>query len=168
MRRVLVIGSGGAGKSVLARRMGERLGLEVIHLDVHYWRPGWAEPPEDAWRDRVRELIARDAWVMDGNFGGTLEMRVERADTVVLLDLPRLLCAWRVLSRWRRWRGRSRPDLAPGCPEGFDLPFLRWVWRYPKDSRPNVLAVLDRHRDGRRVEILRSRRAVDRFVRELQ
>lgn len=71
MRRVLVIGCGGAGKSTLARQLGEATGLPVIHLDAHYWRPGWVETPKETWRAAVDELIAADAWIMDGNYSGT-------------------------------------------------------------------------------------------------
>jgi adenylate kinase family enzyme len=70
MRRVLVIGSGGAGKSTFSVALGKRLELPVIHLDAHFWRPGWVETPKPEWRERVAQLAARDAWVMDGNYGG--------------------------------------------------------------------------------------------------
>lgn len=164
MRRVLVIGSGGAGKSTLAVRLGERLGLPVIHLDALYWRPGWVPTPPDEWDRRVAALGAGDAWVMDGNYGRTLDARLAACDAVVFLDLPRLLCAWRVVRRALRSYGRSRPDMAPGCPERFSLEFLRWVWDYPRSRRPDVLrklAALDR---GQRVVVLRSAAAVERFA----
>ncbi len=70
MRRILLVGPGGAGKSTLARRLSERLGLSLVHLDALYWRPGWVEPPKDVWRRMVEELLRDEAWVMDGNFGG--------------------------------------------------------------------------------------------------
>ena len=99
MKRVLVIGPGGAGKSTLAQRLGEILSLEGIHLDKFYWRAGWIEPPKEDWLATIEQLLARDAWVMDGNYSGTLERRLEAADTVVFLDLPRTTCVWRVIKR---------------------------------------------------------------------
>ena len=84
--RILVLGPCGAGKSTLAAALGERLGLPVIHLDKEYWRAGWVEPPQAEWLGKVEELIARPRWVMDGNYGGTLARRLERADCVVTLD----------------------------------------------------------------------------------
>lgn len=164
MKKVLVIGSGGAGKSTLSRQLGELLGLEVIHLDVHHWRPGWTEPSKEEWRRTVAELAARAAWVMDGNFGGTLELRLGACDTVVFLDLPRTLCVWRVLKRIVTYRKGRRPDMAEGCDECFDLKFLRWVWDYPRETRPKVLELLGRHAEGRRIFRLRSRREVRRFL----
>jgi len=167
MRRVLVIGPGGAGKSTLARRLGERLGLEVIHLDRFYWGAGWAEPPKEEWARRVEELLGREAWVMDGNYSGTLGRRLEACDSVVFLDLPRASCVWRVLKRLVTSRWRGRPDMAEGCPERFSLAFLKWVWNYRSRSRPKVLALLDEGCAGKRVVVLRSRAEVERFLAEL-
>ncbi|MEM6646980.1 MAG: hypothetical protein AAF730_12090 [Bacteroidota bacterium] len=86
MRRVIIIGSGGSGKSTLAKRLGEQLSLPVIHLDAHYWNPGWVETPPDAWAAKVDTLIKGEAWVMDGNYGGTMDARIARADTVIFLS----------------------------------------------------------------------------------
>ena len=162
MRRVLVIGSGGAGKSTLAARIGERTGLPVVHLDALYWRPGWEPTPPGEWAARVAALCARDAWVMDGNYGGTLDARLAACDTVIFLDLPRAVCLARVVRRWLRYRGRSRPDMAPGCDERLSAEFLRWVWEYPRRRRPGVLQRLAA--SGRDVVVLRSARDADRFV----
>ena len=82
LRRVLVIGPGGAGKSTFAARLAQRTGLPLIHLDQHYWRAGWVEPSNDEWLAKVDELVASERWIMDGNFGGTMERRLAalRAD----------------------------------------------------------------------------------------
>src|SRR5947209_9630130 len=127
MRRVLVIGSGGAGKSTFARRLGKLLDLQVIHLDVNYWKPGWVETPKDEWRRKVEELAKGDAWIIDGNYSGTLDMRLAACDTVVFLDLPRTVCIRRVLKRVLTYRDGTRPDMAEGCTEKFDFEFLRWI-----------------------------------------
>lgn len=165
MRRVLVIGSGGAGKSHFARRLGERLGLPVIHLDRLYWRAGWVETPKDEWRRKVEALVRGEAWVMDGNYSGTLEVRLAACDAVVFLDLPRAVCLWRVLRRVLTYREGSRPDMAEGCPEKIDLEFIRWVWGYPARNRPKILALLESEAAaGRRVFRLRSRAEVERFL----
>src|SRR6201995_1710403 len=115
MRRVLVIGSGGAGKSTFARRLGARLGLPGKHLDASYWKPGWVETPKEEWRRSVERLVEGDSWVIDGNYSGTLEVRLAACDTVVFLDLPRRVCIWRVLKRVLTYRDGSRPDMAEGC-----------------------------------------------------
>lgn len=167
VKRILVIGSSGSGKSTLARRLGARLGLEVVHLDAHYWSAGWVETSREEWPVKIDGLLRGEAWVMDGNYSATLERRLPASDTVVFLDLPRMLCLWRVLKRAFVYRGRTRPDLAPGCPERRNLELLNFVWNYPTRSRPKVLRLLAAHADGRRIIRLRSRAEVERFLAAL-
>jgi adenylate kinase family enzyme len=164
MRRVLVIGSGGAGKSVVSTRLGEVLGLPVIHLDQLYWKSGWIETEKAQWAEIVRETIAREAWILDGNYSGTLAERLEACDTVVFLDLPRVVCLWRVLVRTVRHYGAARPDMPDGCPERFTIPFFVWIWTYPSRSRRKVLSLLATSRDTKNVIHLRTRREVASFL----
>lgn len=92
MQRVLVIGSGGSGKSTVAKEIARRLRLPLVHLDALYWQPGWRATQKSAWERVVHELIVAPSWVMDGNYGGTLDVRLARCDTVVFLDVPRVVC----------------------------------------------------------------------------
>jgi adenylate kinase family enzyme len=167
MRRVLVIGSGGAGKTTLAVRIAARTGLPLIHLDSLYWRPGWIPTPTDEWERTIAELVQRPLWIMDGNYGGTLEPRLAAADCVVFLDVPRLRCLWRLLKRRVRHAGRSRPSVAPGCPERLTAEFLRWVWTYPTRRRPGILARLDELRGDKAIAILRKPADVEHFANGL-
>ena len=165
MKKVMVIGSGGAGKSVLSRRLAELTGLPVIHLDREYWGPGWQPmQPEERWEARVRELVSGERWILDGNFGGTMHIRLAAADTVVFLDLPRPVCLWNVIRRWATYRNASRPDMTPGNREKLDLKFLRWIWDYPRTRRPGILRQLAELPPTTSVVHLRSRRAIDSFV----
>ncbi|EIV91288.1 adenylate kinase [Frankia sp. QA3] len=160
VQRVLVVGSGGAGKSTLARELARQTGLPAVHLDRYFWRPGWVATPVEEWRAVVAGLVANPAWVMDGNYAGTLDLRIPAAELIVFLDLPRRITIARVLRRWARWRGRNRPDAAPGCPEKLDLAFLRWLWNYPRDSRARLLRALDAHGAAARVVRLCTAREV--------
>jgi adenylate kinase family enzyme len=168
VKRILIIGSGGAGKSTFARQLGEILALPVIHLDQLYWKAGWEKPTKEAWAATVDELVARPEWIMDGNFGGTLPQRLKRADAVILLDIPRWICLWRVLKRFVKYRGRHRPDMTPGCHERFDWEFIRWIWNYPRKSKPAKLALLSATSPDQRVVILLSTREARRFLEETQ
>lgn len=156
MERVLVIGCGGSGKTRLARTLAERLELPLVHLDREYWHPGWIEPAREDWEARVRELCAGERWIMDGNYGGTLRLRLGRADTVIFLDLATATCLRGILHRYLRWRGKVRPDLPQGCTESIDLQFVRYVLRYRRTRRPRLLDQLSSF-DGT-IVTLRSRR----------
>ena len=163
MERVAIVGSGGAGKTTLARALAAATGLPAVHLDEHQWKPGWVSTPGDEWRELQERLFAGPRWIADGNYGGTLDLRLSRADTVIVLALPRWQCLAGALRRKARNWGRSVQ--AEGCPERIELGFLRWIWRYPTDGRLKVDAALARHPHLDVVE-LTSRRAVRRFLRQ--
>jgi adenylate kinase family enzyme len=167
VKRVAVIGSGGAGKSTFARALGERTGLPVIHLDGLFWGPNWAPMPKPDWIELERELIAGDRWIMDGNYGSTQDLRLPRADTVIFLDIPRLVCVWSVTRRWALHRKRARPDM-PQNNDKLELEFLRWIWTYPTEKRPEVLARLAALPPTTRVVRLRSRGAMREFLDAVQ
>jgi adenylate kinase family enzyme len=164
MKKVLVIGSGGAGKSTVARRLGEALRVEVVHLDALYWHAGWVETPKDVWRERVARLLEGDSWILDGNYSGTLDLRLEACDTVIFLDLPRTLCLWRILKRLVAYRAGGRPDMAAGCREKLNPEFLRWVWGYPRRTRPKVLKLLRDHAGGKTVFHLRTQSEIENLL----
>jgi adenylate kinase family enzyme len=130
MCRVMVVGCAGAGKTTFARRLAEKLELPAIHLDFHFWQPGWLPPDRQAWREQVVALAARPEWVMDGNYSNTYDIRMPRADSLVWLDYPRVVCMRRVLMRTIEGYGRTRRDLPDNCPERLDLAFLRYVWEF--------------------------------------
>jgi len=164
VKRVVVIGSGGAGKTTFAKRLGNAAGLPVIHLDSVFWKPNWQRTPENEWKKTITELVSRESWIMDGNFGGTRPERIKAADTVIFLDMPRSTCIFRVIKRYLTYRGGNRPDMAQGCSEQIDLKFLLWIWSFPKHSRPRIAAEMKPYPEKRFV-ILRTGREADDFIR---
>jgi len=164
MQRILVIGSGGAGKSTFAMRMAACTGLPLVHLDVIYWRAGWVEPAKDEWATRIEQLVTAERWIMDGNFGGTLERRLAACDAVIFLDLSRWLCLWRVIRRRVRYRDQARPAMAAGCHERLSWRFIGWILGYPEQRRPMILQRLAAVRPEQRVFVLRTPRAVENFL----
>ncbi|WP_158879511.1 DNA topology modulation protein FlaR [Amycolatopsis anabasis] len=159
MRRIAVIGCGGAGKSTFSRRLGEILGLPVTHLDRLFWRPGWVPTERAEWRRIQRGLVAADRWILDGNYGGTMDIRLAAADTVILLDFPRRTCLRRALRRTIRGG-----EQAPGCPERFDPEFLRWIWTWPHAGRRRMFAHLAEHGGGTRQILLSSPREAAAYL----
>ena len=149
MERVVILGRGGAGKSVLARGLGSAVGLPVVELDKEFWNDRLEPLPVGEWRRRQAALAARPAWVMDGDLGpdDDVEPRLRRADTVVVLDLPLWRCAWRA---WRR--GPERRD------------FWAWTVRWRRASRPGLRRSIARHAPGAEVVTLRRPRAVGRWL----
>lgn len=139
-RRWLIVGSGGAGKSTFARKLASALDLPVIHLDREYWGPSWTATPRDEWRQRVDTLAGGETWVMDGNYGGTFQRRLEHADVVVVMDTPAWTCVYRVVKR--RWFDRERVDLPDDCEDQINAEFLWWIVTYPWRSRPRIDAAL--------------------------
>ena len=164
MQRVLVIGIPGAGKSTFSRRLAERTGLPLIHLDREFWQPGWRVTPREQWRTKVAALVAREAWVMDGNYGASLDLRLPRADAVAWFDYPRRVAMRRVTWRVATTYGRVREDLAPGCPEKVDWEFLRYVWNFPGKERSQVVAMLAEHGRHLQPAVFRRDRDAARFL----
>ncbi len=142
MQRVLVIGSPGAGKSTLSHQLAGRTGLPLFHLDRMHWLPGWVERDRDEGRAELAGVLAQERWIIDGNYGSVLPMRLERADTVVWLDYPTWLCLGRALKRWWQYRGVARPDMTEGCPERLNLEFLHYIAAFRSSWRARNAAAL--------------------------
>ena len=162
MRRIAIVGCAGAGKTTFARDLGTRLDLPVTHLDRLFWQPGWVETGEEEWQEIQRGLVTADAWILDGNYIKTANIRFPRSDTVIFLDFPRWLCLSRVIRR--TITSRRRDTQAPGCPDKVDLEFLRWIWRFRTDTRPRVLAAMTEHGTNAHHVVLTSPREVRTFL----
>ncbi|WP_214699923.1 MULTISPECIES: DNA topology modulation protein [unclassified Exiguobacterium] len=167
MKRIMIIGSGGAGKSTLARQLGERLQLDVYHLDALMWRPGWVMASREERISIQQQLVKKDEWIIDGNFGNTLDLRLQAADTVILIDLPRIVCIYRVFKRVVRYHGTTRPDMGASCEEKLDFAFLKWVWNFPNIQRLQLLQQIEQHPTKLNLIHLKSSRAVRTFYNSL-
>lgn len=168
MNKIMIIGSGGAGKSTLARKLGEKLNIEVFHLDSLLWRPNWEMVSREEQREIQNDLIKKEQWIIDGNYGGTMDVRLEAADTIIFMDFPRVICLYRAVKRYFQYRGKSRPDMVEGNDERLDWNFLKWIWNYPRDKRPGILKTLEWLALQKQVVILHSPKEADLFLSELQ
>ena len=166
MERIMIIGCGGAGKSTLARQLGEITGLPVVHLDKLFWRPGWVSLTRVEFDVVHREAIAKEQWIIDGNFDRTIPERLARCDTVIYLDFSRFACVMGVAKRILTTYGKVRVDMGEGCPERFDLDFLKWVWNFNKNKREKNYRLLNES-EGIETIVLKNRRAVKKFLKQI-
>ncbi|MQB43127.1 AAA family ATPase [Rhizobium sp. ICMP 5592] len=157
--RILVIGCSGGGKSTLSQKIGERFGLVYVSLDRDVrWLPGWAERDEIERKRIIVEKAQEERWIMDGTNTTTFDLRLPRTDLVIWVRMPRLLCLWGAVSRWFKWIGRTRPEMAPGCPEKIEWQFLRFIWTFEQVYSPRIIAGLAEHGPDIPVLQLTSRR----------
>jgi adenylate kinase family enzyme len=164
MKKIIVIGSSGAGKTYFSQRLGEHLGIDVIHIDRVYWRPNWVEPSKEEWKATLGDVLGGESWIIDGNYGATIEMRLAACDTAIFLDIRRTLCMWRVIRRTFKFYKRTRPDMADGCRERLDFSFLSFVWNYPERSRPRIARLLNDAAHEKNVVWLKSPRQVRKYM----
>ncbi|HEY2114314.1 MAG TPA: adenylate kinase [Candidatus Angelobacter sp.] len=152
MRRVVILGRGGAGKSTLARHLGDITGLPVVELDKVFWRPGLLPTPRDEWIHLQQKLVREEKWIMEGDLGpyDAIEERLRAADTIVLLDFSLPRCAWRAFRR-----SRERAD------------FWRWMLAWRRRSRPVLMKAIANHAASAGLRILRDPKAVNRFIEEV-
>lgn len=144
MKRVLILGCPASGKSTFARALAVSTGLPVVHLDRLYWRANWIEAAEEEFHAQLAAELAKDVWIMDGNYSSTIAPRLALADTAIFLDFPRWLCLWRAVRRVILGQGRGRPDMAPACRERFDPSFFYFLWKFHETYRPKLVSELDR------------------------
>jgi adenylate kinase family enzyme len=164
MKRIAIIGCGGSGKSSLARRMGATLNIAVRHLDSWYWKSEWSARSKDEWAVVHERLCSGSTWILDGNYGGTMDSRLRSADTVIFLDLPGWRCLWGAVRRYWQYRGEVRPELPGGCPERLTVEYIKWIWTYRRLRRPRILRRLEELESEKKVVILDSDRAVETFL----
>jgi adenylate kinase family enzyme len=163
--RVLVIGCSGSGKSTLAQALSAHLDLAYISMDREiYWLPGWTTRPRPEALALLREFVAGQRWIMDGTSPGTLPVRLPRAQLVLWLRPPRWKSLYGVLSRWMRYRGRSRPEMAEGCPERLSGEFLRYIWNFEKTESPEIEENFVAHGPDVPVCVLKSRAENNRLL----
>ncbi len=168
MKHIAIIGCSGSGKSTLAQQVGAILHIPVTHLDAIFWQPDWVKTPRDEWRRIQEELIKPASWIIDGNYTSTLDIRMAASDTIIFLDYPRTLCLYRAVKRRIQYAGKTRPDLASGCPERIDWSHLQWIWYYPTRDRKDVLQKLEHYATEHTIIILHNPIETRRFLEKLK
>lgn len=163
MKRVMVIGCPGSGKSTLSRELHKITGLPLFCLDMMYWNPDRTKVDKAVFRKSLFDVLLTDEWIIDGNYGSTMEQRMQVCDTVIFLDYPLRVCLDGVLER----RGKERPDM-PWVERAneIDVVFLDFIKSFNAESRPNIIELLEKY-SYKNVIILKSRDEADEFLKRL-
>ncbi|MBX8643269.1 MAG: topology modulation protein [Thermoplasmata archaeon] len=170
-KRIIVVGSPGAGKSTISRAVSSATGLPLFHLDRLYWKPGWVPVRREKFLERVRAVIASPAWIIDGNYQSTFPERFEAADTVIFLDFSRIACIVGALRRLVLDGRKERPDMTEGCEERFNrkfLEFLLFIWSYQSTGRKETVSILNSEKSGgKTIYVLHNRKEANSLMRSI-
>ena len=161
-KRVAVIGCPGGGKSTFSRALRDRVGLPLYHLDAIYWRDDRTHLSREEFYPLMQKIIAREEWIMDGNYNATLEWRISACDLLIFLDYPAEVCLEGVRAR----RGQKRSDM-PWVEEGDDEEFLEFIRAFETESRPRILELIGGYPD-KAVVVFRTREEADRYLDTLE
>ena len=162
MKKAIVIGCPGSGKTTFSEKLAAKTGLPLIYLDAVWHRPDKTHITREDFNKRLSEILEAPAWIIDGNYSRTLVRRLAAADTVFLFDLPTEVCLEGAKSRL----GKGRYDM-PWIAETLDPTFEAEIENFKTDTLPGIYRLLDKYREGRRIEVFRSRREADAFIAAL-
>ena len=164
-QRILVIGCSGSGKSTLSQYLARRMDRLYVSCDRDiFWLPGWKIRPRAEVDERMQFFVSMDRWIIDGNSPRTLPIRLSRTDMIIWLRPSRSVCLWGVISRWIRFRGQTRPEMAEGCPEKIDAKFLRYIWNFEKTEVPEIMGHVNAARADIPVLEMKTRQQGERLL----
>ncbi len=166
----MIIGCSGAGKSTLSKELAKLTLLKLIHLDKLFWKQGWEKTDAKDWQEIVKQETEKDSWILDGNYNSSLDLRFQRADTIIFFDFPRWLCLYNIYKRILKYKfwGHVRNDIPKDCPERMNLEFFLWVWNYNKVHRDRYLTMMTEQTAlGKKTIILKNYHEKREFLRSL-
>ena len=158
MKKVIVIGCPGSGKSTVSRALHNKTGIPLYHLDMMYWNADKTTVEKSVFLERLSAVLEKDAWIIDGNYGSTMELRMAACDTVIFLDYPLDVCLDGINER----RGKPRSDM-PWIETEEDAEFIGFIKSYNEQQKPKVLELLEKYSE-KNIIILESREQADAFL----
>ncbi|MEQ6390466.1 topology modulation protein [Bacillaceae bacterium S4-13-58] len=172
MKRILVLGvSAGVGKSTFAQKLGEKLHIQVYHLDTLYWKPGWIEASLEEFSFKQEQIVVNDSWIIEGNYSSTYDLRIQNTDTIIYLELPLSVCLYRVIKRSIQYQGKTRPDMTVGCKEKIDYKFLKFIlttYHSRKEKMEKRFEAFQKMNPENKVIKLKSKKGIEDYLESLQ
>ncbi len=162
MKKIIVIGSPGAGKSTFSKKLRDITNIKLYHLDMLYHKEDGTHISKKELEEKIIKIFKEDSWIIDGNYQRTLEMRLKECDTVFLLDFPTEICIEGAKSRI----GKKRDDL-PWIEEKMDDNFKQTIIDFPKEKLPKIYKLLDKYKDNIDINIFNSRNEADNFINKI-
>ena len=166
-KRILILGNNGSGKSYLAKQIAKITNLPLIHLDSQFWRPNWKMPSQEEWFQKMTEFVSDDKWIIEGicTHGDTMDIRFQRADLIIFLDINRFVCLAGVVKR----QGKQRSDTAIDhhLDEMFDKKFIKFckgIWEFPKSKRRQEIMNLHKKYIEKPFVIISTRKEMSNFT----
>lgn len=159
MLKAMIIGSPGAGKSTFARKLRDRTGLPLYYLDMIWHKPDQTNISREEFDTRLKEILHKDKWIIDGNYNRTIEMRLKECDTVFLLDYPLEICLGGAESRI----GKKREDM-PWVETEFDEEFRQWILDFSKDQLPYIYELIEKYKNDKKIIIFKSREEAENYL----
>lgn len=166
--KIAIIGYSGSGKSTLARKLGNYYNCNVLHLDSIHFAPNWEERKYDDMIDDVSNMLEKRTWIIEGNYKKLLyQERLADADEIIFFDFNRFNCLWRAFKRYCKFRGKTRPDMANGCPEKLDFEFISWILKDGRSDKQksNYKQVIENY--PQKIKILKHQRDLEQYLKEL-
>ena len=163
MKKVMVIGCPGSGKTTFAEKLNKITGLPLYYLDAIWHKPDKTHIPREAFDQRISEIFATTEWIIDGNYSRTIEMRLKECDTVFLFDLPTEVCLQGAAERI----GKGRYDL-PWLEKELDPEFESFIKEFSKTSLPKIYELLDKYKENRNIFVFKSREDSDKYIKSFK
>ena len=158
MKKIIIIGCPGSGKSTFSRVLHHKTGIPLYHLDMMYWNEDKTTVEKSVFLERLSAVLEKDVWIIDGNYGSTMELRMAACDTVIFLDYPLDVCLDGIKER----RGKPRSDM-PWIETEEDEEFIEFIKSYNQQQKPKVLELLEKYSDRNSI-ILGRREQADEFL----
>lgn len=163
MKKVIVIGCPGSGKTTFAEKLNKFTGLPLFHLDAIWHKPDKTHISRESFDEKISEIFEMQEWIIDGNYNRTIEMRLQQCDTVFLFDLPTEVCLQGATERL----GKGRYDL-PWIEKELDPEFEGFIKEFAKTSLPKIYEIIDKYKENINIFVFKSREEADEYLKNIR